>query len=122
MLELFAAVSLLAVLCLALCIYIIFNLRNERDEALQDLTIQRGDVRSLTTRCTNLRGEVIAQQKSIDLLREGHDRLVAERDEAVRAMGRLRAEQIAAKPKRGPGGKFIAKSKKSETAKPIACG
>lgn len=122
MLELFAAVSLLAVIGLALCGYMIVNLRDQRDEALQDLTIARGDIKSLTNRVTVLRGDNIAQQKSIDVLREGHDRLVAERDEAVREMGRVKAEKIALKPKRGPNGRFIPKPKAPKPAKPIACG
>ena len=122
MIEVLAAVSLLAVLCLALCGYIIFNLRDERDEALQDLTIARGDIKALTNRVSVLRGDNIAQQATIDTLRTGHDRLVDERDEAVRALGRLKAEKVALKPKRGPNGRFIPKPKAPKPAKPIACG
>jgi hypothetical protein len=136
MLELFAVVSLLAIICLALCIYIAMQLRDERDEALQDLTIAYGDIKALTNRVSVLRGDNIAQQTTIDTLREGHDRLVDERDEAVRELGRVKAEKVAEKlsapvkhpegtiaftPKRGPNGRFIAKPKAPKPIKPIAC-
>lgn len=122
MLELFAVVSLLAIICLALCIYIAMQLRDERDEALQDLTIAYGDIKALTNRVSVLRGDNIAQQTTIDTLRDGHDQLVDERDEAVRELGRLKAEKVALKPKRGPNGRFIPKPKAPKPAKPIACG
>lgn len=115
---------------------IAWTYRKDRDEARLDLTIARGDIRSLTSRVIVLQGEKIAQQTSIDTLRTGHDLLVAERDEAVRALGRLRAENVAAaqsataceaKPgtiivsvNRDPStGKFLRKDQKPA---PISCG
>lgn len=82
------------------------------------------DVEKLTGRVTTLRGDNLALEKSVDNLRTGHDRLVDERDQAVRELGRLKAEAVADKqmalPKRDPAtGRFLPRPK---PASPIACG
>jgi hypothetical protein len=83
------------------------------------------DVEKLTGRVTTLRGDNLALEKSVDNLRIGHDRLVDERDQAVRELGRLKAEAVAAKPKRGANGKFVSKNAGAvpkSMPKPVACG
>lgn len=94
--------------------------RAERDQARSDLAREMNVSTALDRRCTTLRGDNIVLEQKVDRLREGHDRLVAERDSAVRELGRLKAEQRAAKPKRGPNGRFISKPKATVT--PIKCG
>lgn len=116
--ELLAAATVLLTLTAGLLAYMLTNLRDQRDEALQDLAIARGDIKSLTGRVTTLRGDNITLTSQVDTLRVGHDKLVGERDAAVRELGRLKAEQIAAKPKRGANGKFVAKPKPA-TVTPI---
>ena len=80
------------------------------------------DVEALSNRVTELRGDNLALQSQVDTLRTGHDRLVDERDQAVRELGRVKAEKIALKPKRGPNGRFISKKPPKSTPKPVACG
>lgn len=79
------------------------------------------DVEALSNRATVLRGDNIAQQAQIDLLRTGHDRLVDERDALKRELGRIKAEKVAMKPKRdSKTGRFV--SKKPAAVTPISCG
>ena len=80
------------------------------------------DVYALTNRVTVLRGDNIAQQSQIDTLRTGHDRLVDERDQLKRQIGRIEAEARAKKSLRGPNGRFVSKKPKPEAPKPVACG
>lgn len=129
MIELLAGTAgILAVLFIGAVVYA-HTYRDERDLALLNLTIAQADVSALTKRVhelTNrnsvLRSDTQAQQKTIDNLRTGHDRLVDERDQAVRELGRLKAYAVAAKPKRGANGRFVAKAKTAKPASPIACG
>lgn len=102
--------------------YLWLSARIDRDEARADLKIEQQTSKALENRCTVLRGDNIAQQHTIDTLRAGHDALVDERDQAIREIGRIRAEKVALKPKRGPNGRFISKSAAKSTPKPVACG
>lgn len=135
MIELLAGTaSILGVLFLAAVVYA-HSYRDERNDALLSLTIAQADVAALTKRVNELtnrnsvlRSDTQAQQTTIDNLRTGHDRLVAERDEAVRENGRISAELVAANQRlakfdrpRGAKGKFTSKAAKP-AAKPISCG
>lgn len=132
MIELLAGTTaILAVLLIAAIVYAITYrrerdyIRNERDD-IRDLheanhKFQAGTIEILGNRVENLRNDNRALEQQVDTLRTGHDKLVDERDQLKRHLGRMEAEARAAKPKRGPGGKFIAKSK-SATVTPIKCG
>lgn len=125
MIELLAGTTaILAVLLIAAIVYAI-TYRRERDE-FRDLheanqKFQAGTIEILGNRVENLRNDNRALEQQVDTLRTGHDKLVDERDLLKRQLGRMEAEARAAKPKRGPGGKFIAKSKPA-TVTPIKCG
>lgn len=93
--------------------------RNTLQAAKDSLAV---DVEALKSRATVLRGDNLALEKQVDTLRAGHDRLVDERDKAVRELGRLKAEQVAAKPKRGSNGRFVSKKPQPVKPKPVACG
>lgn len=95
------------------------------------------DVEALSNRVTTLRGDNIALEADMKALTDGHSALVAERDGLKRQIGRLEAERRAAQPKRGEGGRFVAKPKaekqpvaaafkkkapKATPPKPVACG
>ncbi len=121
MIEFFAGLSgLLAVLLLVAVIYAV-TYRRERDERDATITI-------LDNRVTVLSGDNIALQARANSLASSNDQLIAERDQAVRELGRLKAEKVAAKPKRGPNGRFVPKKPKPEAPtttfkiKPVACG
>ena len=64
----------------------------------------------LSNRITVLKMDVDERDRTIDQLRKVNTDLHREN-------GRLKAEQVAAKPKRGPNGKFVKKA-----PKPVACG
>ncbi len=77
--------------------YFYLSCRISLDEATVDLRREEQVVGALENRITGLRADNNDLQKAnIELSRE---------------IGRLRAEQVAAKPKRGPNGKFVPKIK-----------
>lgn len=96
------------------------------------------DVELLGNRVTTLRGDNIALQHQVDTLRTGHDKLVDERDQLKRELGRIEAERraamlsppvkpepgtIALTPTRDAKGKFLPKPKPPKSMpKPVACG
>lgn len=134
MIELLAGtVGILAVLFIGAVVYA-HTYRDERNDARLSLAIAQADVSALTKRVNELtnrnsvlRSDTQAQQKTIDDLRAGHDRLVDERDQALRELGRLKAQAIAdkqaAQPKRDPKtGRFLPRPKTAKPASPIACG
>lgn len=90
------------------------------DEVRADFKAENGLNQVFEARINTLRSDNLALEKSVTELSEAHDRLVDERDALVRELGRVKAEKLAMKPKRGPNGKFV--SKKPKPAKPIACG
>jgi uncharacterized caspase-like protein len=110
--------------------------RNDRDVLQAAKDSLAVDVEALTNRVTVLRGDNIAQQSTIDTLRTGHDRLVDERDDLKRQLGRIEAERRAemqkavktAQPRDPKTGRMLpnpnAKRPRKSRAKdaPIACG
>ena len=126
MIELLAGTAaLLSVLFVAAVVFAV-SYRRERDD-YRDLhetnsKFQAGTIEILSNRVETLRNDNIALEKQVYVLRAGHDRLVDERDLAVRELGRLKAENVAAKPKRGPNGRFVSKKPQPSKPKPVACG
>lgn len=135
MIELLGGATVLLGMSTAVATYFAHSYRAERDEALLDLTVARGDIKSLTNRITTLKGDNIALEKQVDDKRKqieaksiSHDIVANELKEAKRQIGRMEAEARAAAPKRGEGGRFVAKPKapkppKAAKAKPapISC-
>lgn len=76
----------------------------DRDEARSELAIEQNIAKALEGRVTTLRGDNLAMDARIT-------RLLSDNDTLKRENGRLKAEKRAAKPKRGPDGKFVAKPK-----------
>lgn len=110
MIELLAGLSaILAVLLIVAAVFAI-TYRDERDEARADLETALGAQEILENRITVLKGDNEA-------LLNTNKNLSRDLDDARRDIGRLKAEAVAKKPKRGPGGKFVAKK-----PKPVACG
>lgn len=95
--------------------YLWLRTRIDRDEARADLTIEQNVAKALEGRVNTLRGDNIALEAANKAAAHNHDQVVADRDSAVRELGRIRAEAIAKKPKRGPNGKFIARPKATIT-------
>lgn len=100
----------------------------------QDLAREKQVTTIFENRAKTLRGDNDALVASNEAHRVESARLVVERDSAVRELGRVRAELVAAKratpcqpepgtiiltPKRGADGRFLPKPKAD---KPIACG
>lgn len=119
MIELLAGLSaILAVLLIVAIVYAV-TYRQERDD-FRDLheanaKSHAGIIEILDNRVTTLRGD--------------NEALTKELEELKRKIGRMEAEARAAKPKRGPGGKFVSKPKapkslkaSKSTPKPVACG
>lgn len=126
MIELLGGLAaLLGVLLIVAVVYAV-TYRRERDDYRDvhetNSKFQAGAIEILNNRVTTLRNDNISLEKQVDVLRAGHDRLVADRDKAVRELGRLKAEQVAAKPKRGPNGRFVSKKPQPSKPKPVACG
>lgn len=96
--------------------YLWLNLRIDRDELRTDLTVERNVATALENRVTNLRADNITLEAANKVLGEQTDTLIAERDSAVRELGRFKAEAVAKKPKRDKFGRFIAKPKPTDTA------
>lgn len=76
--------------------YAYLSLRIDRDEARADLTVEKNVTKGLEGRVKTLRSDNIALEREI---------------------GRLKAEAVATKPKRGANGRFV-----SKRPKPISCG
>jgi hypothetical protein len=86
-----------AFLSAAVTTYLWLSARIGRDEAIAYLRREEMVVQALENRVQVLRGDNLDLQKI--------------NTELTREIGRLRAEQRASKPKRGPNGKFVAKPK-----------
>ena len=78
------------------------NCRIDRDESRADLRREEQVVEALENRVKVLRADNADLQKQLI--------------EATREAGRIKAEKVAMKPKRGPDGRFVSKK-----PKPIAC-
>lgn len=85
-----------------------------------DLEIERGVTKSLEHRVNTLRGDNITLSARNEANEKKIADLLAELYQLDRKIGRMEAEQRAAKPKRGPDGRFISKPKATVT--PIRCG
>ena len=90
-------VAILAILLIAAVFYA-YTYRAERDELVADLAHERNVAKAFEARINTLRSDNIALEREV---------------------GRIKAEKIAAKPKRGPNGRFIPRVKKPD---PISCG
>lgn len=128
MIEFLAGLSgLLAVLFVSAVIYAV-TYRRERDDAVKELGPAYDNIAFLSNRIEVIRGDNLALEDRAEKLATANQQLIAERDQAVRELGRLKAEKVAAKPKRGPNGRFVPKKPKPEAPKsaskikPVACG
>lgn len=143
MIELLAGTAGLLLVLLITAIVYAASYRSELDEARADFKAELKANELLGNRVTNMRADIIALEKNIDTLRSGHDRLVDERDQLKRQIGRMEAEARAAKlalpvkagagsiaftPARDDKGKFLPKpkapkaSKPAKKPKPVSCG
>lgn len=121
MIELLAGTAgILSVLLVIAGVYAV-TYRRERDEARADCKIEVGAREILGNRVSVLRADIETLEKALETMRHGHDALAEEKEQLKRQIGRMEAEARAAKPKRGPGGKFIAKPKPA-TVTPLKCG
>jgi len=120
MIEFLAGTAGILGVLLVVAIVHAVSYRNERDMLAADLRDEISASRKMVELLDQRAAQIQTLQRTIDALREGHDRLVDERESFRRELGRLKAEKVAAKPKRGPNGRFISKSKATVTA--IKCG